>query len=673
MDSESMRTASSYVNNLLLARGLLPTTSQIDFAKPSRESRAQIINLVHDLILRNDRDAEQREKTATTLRTLRSEHSRAAADLDRVSAKSEEHARNAVQARSAERAAVQEVKRVERGLKTAQELAGKLKSQLAQVRAQCANDVRKRDAELARLKAHLQGGQRGARGAAGSGAPGLTIVGAGGAGGKGAAGGAGRRAAGFDASVRAVGDPAYSLKQETTDFLTQLSQSLSDENDGLIGLIREALGTMKELLGQPAIPDSAIGSRGSEDYEQANNKNETEMLHALPASYSTLSADLSATLGQLKTILTNPNFVPISEVEAREDEIAHLREGWERMEQRWRDVLMMMEGWRRKMDGGATIDLDDLTKGMGLASPQRDGNYHHFRASKRRSMDESVLEDSINDGAEEEAEEASKILSPPSPEQESPQQQPLGDIFSPVVRKRKSSTPTKRKRSALEPPEYFDIRPSTAPVGSPKPRTSAQSLSPRRSRPQSQHSLASPTRSTTRKTARGYEQLDRSPNHDHKQAATEPEPTFYDKGERAPAAEQYKQQEALEDQDRAEQEEEEQEEETLTIAQKLAAAEAEAEAAAAGLSKNTSSSTKTANFSRPSSARKTSSNQHQHEQSPAAPAYHDDDDDDTLGMLPSPPPLSPVKRTGVKGRAKRRSRKSTLSPEELAGLLGMED
>ena len=59
MDSESLRTASTYLNNLLLARGLLRNGADIDFVKPSRESRAQIINLVHDLVLRSDRDKDR--------------------------------------------------------------------------------------------------------------------------------------------------------------------------------------------------------------------------------------------------------------------------------------------------------------------------------------------------------------------------------------------------------------------------------------------------------------------------------------------------------------------------------------------------------------------------------------------------------------------------------------
>lgn len=60
MDSYNLKTASSYINNLLLARGLLRDGKPIEFAHPSKgaggkeATMAQIINLMHDLVLRRD-------------------------------------------------------------------------------------------------------------------------------------------------------------------------------------------------------------------------------------------------------------------------------------------------------------------------------------------------------------------------------------------------------------------------------------------------------------------------------------------------------------------------------------------------------------------------------------------------------------------------------------------
>lgn len=60
MESHNLQAASTYVNNILLARGLLKGGRAIDFADPENEdggidgTMARVINLVNDLVLRRD-------------------------------------------------------------------------------------------------------------------------------------------------------------------------------------------------------------------------------------------------------------------------------------------------------------------------------------------------------------------------------------------------------------------------------------------------------------------------------------------------------------------------------------------------------------------------------------------------------------------------------------------
>ena len=60
MDPQSRNTASMYINNLLLSRGLLRNGTPVEFATPEQAeggvdaTMAQVMNLVHDLILRRD-------------------------------------------------------------------------------------------------------------------------------------------------------------------------------------------------------------------------------------------------------------------------------------------------------------------------------------------------------------------------------------------------------------------------------------------------------------------------------------------------------------------------------------------------------------------------------------------------------------------------------------------
>ena len=60
MNIQSRHTASTYINNLLLSRGLLRNGMPIEFATPEKTegginaTMTQVMNLVHDLILRRD-------------------------------------------------------------------------------------------------------------------------------------------------------------------------------------------------------------------------------------------------------------------------------------------------------------------------------------------------------------------------------------------------------------------------------------------------------------------------------------------------------------------------------------------------------------------------------------------------------------------------------------------
>lgn len=88
-----------------------------------------------------------------------------------------------------------------------------------------------------------------------------------------------------------------------------------------------------------------------------------------PPSYEALATSTDEVLEHLRGLLTNPSFVPIEEVEIREDEIQRLREGWEKMAARWKEAVALMDGWKKRMvDTGDTINLDDLRMGLNLGS-----------------------------------------------------------------------------------------------------------------------------------------------------------------------------------------------------------------------------------------------------------------------------------------------------------------
>ena len=283
----------------------------------------------------------------------------------------------------------------------------RLKTTVDQIRTSCTNDVRKRDKEIARLKSHLTSQQRGNK----TGLVGSSITINPGTTGLSAAMGHVRE------ETPNIDDPEYNLKQETTEFLTQLSQSLSDENDNLIGLVRSTLLTLRELQGMPEVSRKQDTEDGSLVGDEEDDTQQ-DMLHALPTDYETLADDMDTVLDNLKNLLTNPNFVAVEEVEMREEEIHRLRAGWEKMEARLRESFILMDSWRKRMTNGDTINLEELRMGLGFGegfeTVDREGFSVIQEESEADEVESSALEEDVDDT--EEQEEGDQLPSPESHE-----------------------------------------------------------------------------------------------------------------------------------------------------------------------------------------------------------------------------------------------------------------
>ncbi|CZT41747.1 related to NAB3 Polyadenylated RNA-binding protein [Rhynchosporium secalis] len=353
MDTDNLRTASLYINNQLLSRGLLRNGQNIDFARPDKavadggegleKTMGRVMSVVNDLILRRDRDATQREALTTTLRTLRAENLRHATDMERLTAKNAEAQRKLGIAESAERAMKEQLKSAEMGNRVLKEDMAKMKVLVAQTRSQCSNEVRKRERTIEGMKKHVGGDGRVRGGGKVVGNREIVVV-------------AGVGEDERENGVMGVGEEGYDLRSETNEFLTELARGLSEENEHLAALARRTVETLRSLSGW------------EKDHQNPQNNGQQDMVVQTESGYDNLAQETEAVLEHVRTLLTNPSFVPLEEVEIREEEIIRLREGWERMESRWKDAVSMMDGWRKRMArSGQTVNLEELKMGLMLS------------------------------------------------------------------------------------------------------------------------------------------------------------------------------------------------------------------------------------------------------------------------------------------------------------------
>jgi hypothetical protein len=180
--------------------------------------------------------------------------------------------------------------------------------------------------------------------------PTITISGGGGGG-----GGSGSSAAEEEAAVG-----ASSLTQDTSDFLTTLSQGLADENDNLIALVRQTLSALKVIQG---LPDD--GGFSSLDEGEGAGDVENPVV-ALPASFDALSDGLDGVLYSLQTLLNQPNYVPLEELAERDAEIERLKHRNDTLEEEWKKALQLVEGWNKTLGrkfatGTGTSVISEIT------------------------------------------------------------------------------------------------------------------------------------------------------------------------------------------------------------------------------------------------------------------------------------------------------------------------
>lgn len=302
----------------------------------------------------DQRDAEHRESLSNTLRTLRADSLRQSDNISRLQDRYSE-AQRKVNIADAEEAALRaQLKAAEATIHKLRDDAARTKKIVAETRAACANDVRKRDRQIEGLKkAVVEAGR--ARGERKSPAV-TTIHVTGGIGG--------------DDNVIAsttTTDDGYDLRQETNGFLAQLAKGLSEENETLLSLIRTTNDSLKSMSGWEKSDDAvAVGAGASGDGHAVT----------LPANPEELATDVENVLAHLRTLLTNPSFVPLEEVVVREQEIFRLRDGWEKMESRWQEAVHLIDSWRRRMAAdGQPVNMEELKLGLRL-SPVRVPNVY---------------------------------------------------------------------------------------------------------------------------------------------------------------------------------------------------------------------------------------------------------------------------------------------------------
>lgn len=195
----------------------------------------------------------------------------------------------------------------------------------------------------------------------------------------------------------------YDLRHETNGFLAQLAKGLSEENETLLSLIRKTNRSLKHMSGWDKTEDGA----------SSTNSNDGVNAVVMVTNPDDLAADIDAVLSHLRTMLTNPSFVPLEEVVVREEEIFRLRQGWEKMEERWQEAVHLIDGWRQRMAAsGQPVDMEDLKMGLRLSPVD---NVFKLSTLQEEEEEEEEVQDDFEQRPEENPSPAELLHLVPAP------------------------------------------------------------------------------------------------------------------------------------------------------------------------------------------------------------------------------------------------------------------
>ncbi|KAK6339009.1 hypothetical protein TWF696_009805 [Orbilia brochopaga] len=345
MDTDTA-SASKYLNNLLAARGLLKGGHKIAFDNPAEDESTptRIINLVHDLVRRRDKDAEQKETLAMGMKALKESESKANAQADRYKSRCDELERRCATLQGQERVLNANVRSAEITAKALKDETARLKVMVQQVRTQCANDIRKRDHQISKMKERLLEKSRGGRGNKQPIAfPGVTL--------SSSLSTAGSHFGGSLATSDggAAHGTDQTLTEDTTAILTELSQTLADENDTLVSMIKSTLTTLKAISGMDTDVDQEAELEEGERNVLVND-----------VSHAALSAQVDEVLEHLKDMLTQPNYVPVEDLDIRDREIERLRAQLQGTLEAWKNAIALVDLVNKKPDKATSKQVKTL-------------------------------------------------------------------------------------------------------------------------------------------------------------------------------------------------------------------------------------------------------------------------------------------------------------------------
>ncbi|KTW30155.1 hypothetical protein T552_00633 [Pneumocystis carinii B80] len=315
--SEDLPSGILYINNALASRGLLPDENQRILHFNSSDSH-EVIKIIYSLLNKGDKDIAIHEDSLKKLKEIQAQNEKYSYQLNNTKSKLEEAEREINSLKKKLNYLNKELSAALIEKKSTKDYISKIKSSIVYMKSQYANDLRKRDQQLLRLKEYLLGSELSKRNKNLSTmqiqknptlhkgpicTPSLVIE---------------------DTTV------TEKLSEEAFSNLLLFSQKVSNVNIQLNNIIFQVLSDLDYLIG---------------------TKEESEPLFSSSSSPTILEAQLQIRLKLLSDIVFRSNNAPLVKTEAKDQEIYFLKQEIQKLNSNWEETKEFLGNFQKSLFG----------------------------------------------------------------------------------------------------------------------------------------------------------------------------------------------------------------------------------------------------------------------------------------------------------------------------------
>jgi hypothetical protein len=330
-----VRSAASYVNNVLVSKGYIRDDERLEFGRQEEDEErdARTINVIYALLKTIDDDSKANEANAQLVKDFKRQREEESTRHERLQAK---HAAMEKQVADLERESSNlrsSADGYHRAAEHQREQGVRLKSLIKQIRQQFANELRRRDVQIAKLKERLQDTSRRTR----------TLTGV--------SGTLSKSYNSYSTTALNPHDGESEASAAISSELSAMNNALVAENNALLVMLHQIRDSISSVTDENR---TAIISERTASY----NDQPRDVSEVLTRCQSTqeLNEEVSDCISYITQALHSPNYVSVTELKDKENEIQRLKDQLLDANTNWQKALSTMEQWKKYRESRSSIN-----------------------------------------------------------------------------------------------------------------------------------------------------------------------------------------------------------------------------------------------------------------------------------------------------------------------------